>query len=114
MHEQLDGIAMGSIYLDKGESVTYLEAQIQRMAEYNPICYFLDIICAPTQLDEVALYVDDFYELTRQIIPNLPDDKKFIGITCNDKIRPAASALVVSNVHSHPMLLDVNPERKSR
>ena len=107
----MNPIAMGSVYMDKGEGIEYLESQIERMAKQKPAAYFLDVICRPEQIREAMILLGEFYELVADIMPL---DKVYTAITCDDMIRPAAMALVIVTGSEDVQMRDINPGRAGR
>lgn len=107
-------IVMGSCYLDKGEGAQYITEQVMRMAKMNPEYYFFDIICHPRQLKEATELLLHFYYQIGEQLPGLLTTKVFAGISCDDMIRPAASALMIMQPTGNVDMIDINPGRMGR
>lgn len=104
-------IAMGSIYMDKGEGADYVRSQVERMKRQRPEQYFLDIICRPNQIAEAINLLQDFYE---QVSDIMPLEKVYTAITCDDEIRPAAIAIAYLTQSAEIKIRDINPDRPGR
>lgn len=104
-------IAMGSIYLDKGEGVEYLEGQISRMRTQRLEQYFFDIICRTDQIPDALKVLARFYDLVADM---LPLNKVYASITCNEMVRPATMALAVLTRGGDVDMKDLNPNRPGR
>lgn len=104
-------VIMGSCYMTKGEGVAYVKSAVERAAKQNVEMYFFDVICEPAEVSRASMIVDMFYQFVEELLPDLPFEKVFTGITCNQKVRPAAMALVV--LHGGDVgIKDINPTRE--
>ncbi len=105
-----DTLAMGSVRMDKGEGVEYLEGQMERMAKQGPEHYFFDIICEPGQIEDAVKLLGRFYELVADVMPL---EHVHAGVTCQNMIRPATMALVMLTQHGEVAVKDINSERQN-
>jgi hypothetical protein len=108
----MNKVVMASVYLDKGEGLDYLQAQVKRMAAQDPEYYFIDFICKEEQVLEATDLLRQFYMMVGEHLPKITASRVFAAVTCEEDIRPAAMALAFTTRGSDFSMLDVNPDRK--
>jgi len=107
-------IAFISVRVDKGEGAEYMEQALMRMAAQHPDQIYMDVICTPGSVRKGSRLIERFYDIIGEHYPLLALDHVFVGITCEQNLRPAGSLLMQINqiIGQEVKLQDINPGRE--
>lgn len=105
-------VAYGTVYMDKGEDMTYAAAMIGRMSAQHPVAFYVDIICTQGQLEAAEVMIGDIRLMVKEFNQDIPENSKGFGITTDNQARPALAEMIANNRGIVVGVKDLNPNRK--
>jgi hypothetical protein len=109
-------IALGSVYMDRGETLEYALGAIERLSNQHPSAFYFDILCRPDQVEEAGELLTAVSKKIRELNPDIPAESMAFGLTTDDRFRPAATILAhtAHDLGGDYGFIDTNPGRPGR
>lgn len=89
-------VAVGSVYIDRGETLEKALDQVRRMSAEKPVAYMFDVLCQPDQIQQGTACLAAVAELISELNPDIPPERKTFGLTTDDRFRPGVMAATVN------------------